>query len=365
MFEKIAKLKTKIAAKFKKSSRMALREQIAWAEHLAILLRAGISMGEALRLMIDVEKKERLREVTRRILEDVDHGVTLADSFRKRGDPRESGRLFIRCISIGEMSGLLPDMIAHACAQYRGEEEVRRKMLGAMIYPACIGMVTFGIAGFLVLYIFPKVMPLFMSMHVVLPLPTRMLLWSSTFLKEYGLILVLAAAAGGALFSWAMRRKPRFRRLVESALFKLPIVGGLSKVYAHVSVFGILSMLMRHGIPLSQALAEVSALSSFLSWKDGFSYAADETEKGKSLATSLPDFFSSETVGLIRLAERTGDLEHIFEHISKSSLAATDRIVATLTRLVEPALMLGMGLVVGSISLSIIMPIYEITNHLK
>lgn len=344
---------------------MTLREQIAWAEHLAILLRAGISMSEALQLMVDVEKKLRLRDITKRILADVTRGVSLADSLRVWGEAGSSGRLFIRCVSIGEMSGLLPDMLTHACTQYHGEEEVKHKIIGAMIYPACIGMVTFGIAGFLVLYIFPKVMPLFISMHVPLPLPTRVLLWSSTFLSRYGLWMVFVGVAGVAVFSWWMRKRPAFRRRMEMLLFRLPVIGAFSKIYAHVSVFGILSMLMKHGTSLSQALTEISALATFLSWRDGFSRAASEIEKGKSLAGSLPDFFSSETVGLIRLAEKTGELEHIFEYISKNALLATERAVNTLTRLIEPALMLGMGLVVGSISLSIIMPIYEVTNHLK
>ena len=329
-----------------------------------MLLRAGISISEALTLMADSSPQSRARIVNGAVLAHIMRGSTLSDAMVVDG---AFHRLLTRAVHIGEASGTLAPMLRNIANSFREQEKVKQQMIGAGIYPACIGLATLGVAAFLILCIFPKVMPLFMSMHIKLPLATRVLLEVSHAISAYwwqgGLMLV------GVSFGtvWLYRRHVFIQKMFENVLLKLPAVSSLLKQYACSQMFQIMATLMEHGGSTSLAIREAGETASFFAYRQACAVIASAVDRGQTCAKSMREFpklFSSDIAGLMSIAERSGETATACGYIAEISKGHVDRMLGLVSRLIEPVLMLLMGLIVGSIALSIIMPIYEITNQL-
>lgn len=345
--------------------KISLTIQITWAERLAMLLGSGIALSDALGLMQESARDERARSMNEKLLAGVTRGSALSSELQKIPGTH---LLLVRAVQIGELAGSLADMLRHVAASFRARERMRDKFIGAGMYPACIGCATLGIAGFLVLYIFPKVMPLFLGMHITLPLPTRMLLWLSHMVSGYWWLIlgILVLLAFGA---WYVRRYASVISFVEKIIFATPYVGGLFKEYITAQIFRVIALLLEHGATLPHALAESHQSITSPAYRRALLTSAEIVTDGGSFAQTLsaPQYrklFSSEVTGLLNIAERSGESAATCGHIARIADERLEQSLLLVSRLIEPVLMLGMGLVVGSIALSIIMPIYEITNQL-
>lgn len=349
----------------KKQVRLSVLEQIAWADRLSMLLRAGVSLSEGLTLMADSSPHARVRIANRSMLEYIMRGNSLSEAMTAGG--RSFHKLLVRSTHIGETSGTLAEMLRHVAESFRSQEKVKQQIISAGVYPACIGLATVGVAGFLIIFIFPKVMPLFLSMHIELPFATRMLLHISGAITGYwweGLLGIILAII---TLVWIYRRYISMRNAIEQVILRLPLAGSLSKQYACTQIFQIVAILIEHGASMPQSISEASEMTSFYSYSGACASIAVSLDKGQTCAKSMREFpvlFSSDIIGLMSIAERSGETASACEYIAEISRAHVETMLGLVSRLIEPILMLFMGLVVGSIALSIIMPIYEITNHL-
>jgi type IV pilus assembly protein PilC len=338
-------------------------EIIAWTERLSMLLRAGVSLSEALQLMSESSSRPRVADMNRRLFALVSRGGTLSIALEADSMPG----ILVHLVHIGEGSGALSETLGHAAAHFRSKEDMKQKVISAATYPILIGCATFSIAGFLVGFIFPKIMPLFISMKIVLPLPTRILLSVSRIVThEWGWLLLAALVIG--IGAPVMYRKSRtLRGRVEATMLRLPIVSSVMCEYISAHAFDIISMQLQHGCSLPQALIETARSIRTIRYEEGLIAAGESVSRGGAWSGVLRKLglFSFDAIGLISIAERTGELASACSFIAQNARQSIERTIATMSRLIEPVLMIGMGLIVGSIALSIIMPIYEITNQIN
>lgn len=337
-------------------------QQIAFARRLSAFLSAGVPIVEALSLLREDARSGTY--VLDTLITDVTEGRTLSSGFRRF--PHALSSLSISLVEVGEQSGNLPDSLRHMAQTLERQQTLARKLMGALAYPAVIVSATLGISSFLVLYALPKIVPLFRGFGTELPFATRALIAIADFGAAYGLACIaLATACGGTAI--ALLRRPRIRERFDRTLLALPLFGPLLRSYALAQASRTLNVLLDAGVSVVRALEFAGAASGNRAYAAALAASASAVLGGTPLASALrehPRCFPRAYVQMVGTGERTGSLPGtlgILEAQHEEEFAGAS---ARLTALVEPALMIVMGCMVGFIALAIITPVYQITQDL-
>lgn len=345
---------------------MNKKSQVQFVHRCAVLLESGISLSEALSVIIGMEKSKKNLASLAIIRENVEKGVPLSKSIvasRSKFNPA-----LLSIISFGENSGLLAVSMRQGLLMIEKGNQIQKKLIGALIYPSFIALATVGMTLFLVMYIFPKIIPLFSSMNITLPLLTRLVRGLYEYLIQYGGWTTFGIVIFLTFFVFLFKKNQKFHTHAELYLLKVPFVGQVFKKY-FMSVFcRSISTLLECGQTLPTILDQTAASSSFLIYRRVWRIAEKEVTRGMSLSTSLrsqTNLFPSLVPDMFSIGERTGSLASMSQHVSRIYEEELEDYVKQLSTSIEPILMILMGLIVGSVALSIILPIYEITNHLS
>ncbi len=235
------------------------------------------------------------------------------------------------------------------------------------MYPAFITLATFGITIFLMVYLFPKLMPVFLSVHMNLPLSTRIVIAISAFLGHWGLLLFAAIVAVIITIALLTKHNKQCRMVFDAYLLKIPIVGTLIQYYNLANFSRTTGLLLGGGITLSSALAINSEISANAIYKEHFKAMSQSVNRGEKISTYLekhPKVFSEVLYQMIAVGERSGNLQATFLYLSDFYEHEVDDFTKGFSSLIEPVLMVCMGFFVGLIAISIITPIYDITQSL-
>jgi type IV pilus assembly protein PilC len=345
--------------------RITLREQALLIQRLASLLGAGIPLLEALRMMQRQARRRDLAKVLESVTADVENGQPLATSLGQfRG---VFGELVVSVIAIGERSGTLDVCLARLALELRKKQAFRRKMIGAAVYPAFIVVTTLGIALLLVAYVFPKILPMFQSLDFELPWTTRALMGLSGFLIRRWPWLAFGLAAVGAAVAWALRQ-PKGRAWADRATLAVPVLGGLVRRSAVSSACRVVGLLLRSGVPINEAHRIAARAIGHSGYRQALLDMAAKLDLGEPLHAQVerrPKLFPPEVAELVAVGERTGNLCESLENLARLYEEEFDDLTRDLTTVFEPVLLAGMGVVVGFVAISIITPIYAITQHLN
>jgi type II secretory pathway component PulF len=225
---------------------------------------------------------------------------------------------------------------------------------------------TIGITTLLVLYIFPKILPVFLSLKTELPLSTRLLMGLSTFLSTYGWLVVIAIIGCLILFAFGLTRDS-FRLRVDTFILRIPLFGSLSLYYNLANICRTLGVLLKSDVRIVQAIDIASLSCSNRAYRKALDLCVNGVIAGQPLSTQLqqnPAFFPPLVTQMIRVGETTGGLSHSLLYLSDMYEEEIQTWTKNLTIILEPLLMLTMGLLVGFIAVSIITPIYGITAQL-
>jgi type IV pilus assembly protein PilC len=349
------------------STKFSVGEQIRLSRRLSALLGAGIGIVEACSF---IERSIRTKNTKKKlivshIIEHITHGGLCSEAF---GASRAFDEALVHMVAIGEKSGSLKTAFTHAATLLEKREALSRKLYGALIYPGFIACATTGIAGFLVVYIFPKIIPLVTGMNIPLPLLTRILIVvSRTLIYHWVFLLLLFGLASIALYvAWKYSRL--FRRTFRAITMRLPVFGGLMHGHVIVQIFRPLGLLLTHGEHIPNALVSISGAIRNEEYAKELHVIAGHVTNGGSFSGYISranSLFPALVVDFIETGERTGGIAGACGHIADLYESDLDESVKHLSVIIEPALMLCMGVVVGGIALSIVLPIYEITSHLS
>lgn len=234
------------------------------------------------------------------------------------------------------------------------------------MYPAIVLLATIAISVFLLVYIFPKIMPIFLSLKNELPVSTRLLIALSDWLARYGLVLIGTIVAFVFLFP-VVHQVPAVRRTIDSVVLRLPIFGRLCQYYHVATVSRTLGLLLQNNVRIDEALQIVAQSTENMVYKSALHSAEVQVVTGKTLASSYrayPYLWPALVIQMVQAGESTGNLASTCEYLSELYEGDIREWTKTMTVLLEPLLMLFMGVCVGFIAISIITPIYGITAQL-
>ena len=355
-----------VVRNFLLSERMPLKERISFIKRLSFLVRAGIPIIESLNIIRAQSHSPRKIALYNGIIDDIANGQYLSTSLSKHH------KLFddfsVHLIRLGETSGTLNQSLEYLVTELEKKSALKRKVVSALIYPLFITITTIGISALLTLYIFPKIVPIFVSLHARLPITTQVLMAVSEYLRVWGLLTLLIICI--LLLAYLIGRKtnPYIRRTSDSLLLCLPVVGTMFKNYHLANLMRTLGIMLKSGIPMGGAIGAVRNATTNRIYHTALSSIAENINSGEPLSrgfSAYPRLFPEISVQLIMVGEKTGNLSHSLLYLSELYESEVDDSTRNLSSTIEPFLMLFMGLIVGLIAVSIITPIYEITQHLQ
>jgi len=344
--------------------RFPAREQVVFAKRLGMILRSGLPLREGLAIVGGEHTSRSAAYIFARILSDVSRGRTLSSSLASLSPV--FGSFAVHIVRVGETSGMLHQNLEHLSRELKKKEALKKKVLGALVYPAVIVLATIGISLGLTIYIFPKIIPIFQSFKQSLPLSTRVLIAVSGFLVRDGVFVLAAVVAAAAGFFFLLRFEPA-RRALERVLLRLPIFGALSRSYQLANITRTIGVLLQGDMRIVEALEIVAQTSHSGMYRDALRHIAAQAAQGQRLSRGMranPRLFPPLCAQMVSAGEETGSLAASLLYLSDMYEEDINDLTRNLTTLLEPMLMIVMGLIVGFIAISIITPIYGITQNL-
>ena len=333
------------------------------AKRLAFLVQAGVPVVECIE-MVGAQSRGAPRRLLTGVARDVARGSSLYASFR--GQRGLFGNFGLNLIRIGEASGTLGQNLLYVSDELRKRHALKRKIMGALGYPLLIAFTTLALTSMLTVFIFPKIMPVFIGLHVDLPLTTRVLLAVSNYLRAWGVVTLAAALLCIGLFILVRRQSARVRYVGDAAILKLPLVGRLMRTYYAATFCRTSALMLGSGMPLVEALALGAETAGNRVYARAYAQAARRTAQGEKLSLSLSRgaLFPETLTHLVAVGEVSGNLAATLAYLAELYEGEVDELAKNFSSSLEPALMITMGLIVGLVAVSIITPIYDITQHL-
>jgi type IV pilus assembly protein PilC len=347
------------------SPRLSVQEQTFFIKRLSFLIRAGVPMLDSLQMLRGQTPSRRHVQMMNVVIDDVTNGQSLSRSLGKF--PQSFGDFVINIIRIGEVSGILSQNLEHLAEELKKRQMLRRKMVGAFMYPIVISIATLGITGMIIGYIFPKILPIFAAMRVDLPLSTRVVISVSDTLQSHGLTIVLLLVFTGTCFSVLLRMHRFSRTIAHAVLLRMPVIGGAVRAYHLANITRTLGLLLQSGILLGSALEIVSDTTENMVYKHALKDIGERVDRGDRISFSLAQhhaIFPALMTQLVGVGERTGSLSESLVYLSELYEHEVDEVAKDLSGLLEPMLMVIMGILVGFLAISVISPMYAITQHI-
>src|SRR5574338_386481 len=328
---------------------------------LAVLVGAGIPLVEALTALVDQVEHERLKRVLGDVKQRINEGAALADALAVH--PRVFSTLYVNMIRAGEHSGALEVVLVRLADFTESQARLRSKILGTMTYPAAMVAIGSVILGILFSVVIPKITKIFEDTKAALPWNTRALIAASTFVHDYW--WALAAAAGLAIwgfFRW--RRTPAGRARWDRAVLRFWIFGPLIRQIAIGRFARTLSTLLKSGVPLLTAMDIVKNIVGNTRLAEVIEQAREAIKEGESIAAPLKRSgeFPPLVHHMVSVGERSGALEEMLGNVADAYEDQVETTVSALTSLLEPLMIVAMGVVVAFIVSSVLLPILQINN---
>jgi len=331
---------------------------------LAILLGAGITLVASLDALITQVPNPLLKKILAQTKESVNQGNSLAASLGQH--PKVFSEIYVNMVRAGEESGSL-DLVLHRLAELTEHQQaLKGRLKAALAYPVFMLFIGILVLFFLVAFIVPNITKIFDEMHQILPLPTLILIAVSHFLKSFWWLV--AGGCGCALFLITkFIRTPRGRRLWDRVKLGAPLIGSLNSKSAMARFSRTLASLLQNGVPLLSALGIVRNIVNNTRITEAIDDAIDDIQSGRGLAASLSKSrcFPPITIQMISAGEQSGEMEAMLNRIADVFEGEVETQTLAMTSLMEPIMILGMGLTVGFIVISILLPIFEMNQMIR
>jgi len=335
---------------------------VAFTQQFASLLEAGLPLDRALRVLQDVAPTPRLAAISSDLLQAVQGGSALSEALA-RHEPRPFSRLYVSLVRAGERAGALDSTLGRLARLLEEAKEFRDAVNSAMIYPALLSLSGLATVLFLMGFVLPRFGTIFKDMGHAIPLPAQVLLSASAWVQQYWWVLALGALATVLIGRLALS-SPGGRAWLDRLALRLPVLGPVV-LTADVARFArVLGTLLRSGVPIVAALAAVGETLSNSVLVDAMRRLADDVKRGAGLAGPIGqlNLFPPLAVQAVRIGEETGRLDELLLKIADTYEAEVRRRVKRVIALLEPAIILVMGLVVGAIVVAMLLAIFSLTE---
>jgi type IV pilus assembly protein PilC len=328
---------------------------------LRTLLRAGMPLAQSLELLADQQRDPHFHALLEKIHQQVTTGVALSDAFLSLGDTFP--RLYANSLRAGERSGELESVIGRYVEYQRLVDEIRRKIIGALTYPAVLVFLSVCLVVLLVTFVIPKFSDFYLQFSGQLPLPTRIVLGTAQTVRNNWVLIgvgIVVVLSGFRLWTSTSRG----RRLADRITLTLPILGRLSHLFSLSQFTRSLAVLLRGGIPMVPAVETASTSVKNVYIAELFLGCVREVQEGRALSEALTDTGQAPDMALamMRVGESTGALPEMLEHTSGFLDQEIDFFLNRLVTLFEPAVLVVMGIIVAGLLLAVYYPLLKLVS---
>jgi len=340
------------------------RELIVFSRQLATLIESGITILSGLQMLAEETASKSLRRALERIIEDVQEGETFSNALRKQSHIFPP--IYSRMMEIGERMGNMETVLRQVATYMEKREALTRKLRGAMAYPAFIISLAIGVVFLMITFTLPSLMGLFREFHVELPLATRILIAVTNFTSAYqrqliiGVILVVAALA-------LYLKTPIGQRQKDILLLKIPVISTINIQSNMAQLCHTMSILLRAGLPVAEIMNLLVETMGNVILREALERVRMEMLQGHGLSQPLRQekVFPGLLAQMVRVGEETGTLDSNLETLAKFYEEEADRRINALTSMMEPALILFIGGIVGFLAVSVILPMYTMIGAMR
>ena len=337
---------------------------VIYCRQYATLIRAGVSVVEATRILGEQTKSKPLKRALMQVEEDIRSGTSFSDAAGKH--PKVFPVLFVNMMRAGEATGSIDDTLDRLAGTIEKQYKIKKKIQSALTYPAILGGLTLGVGMFLMVFIVPTFMATFKDMDLEMPLLTVIVVGISEWLIEFWYIVILALVLTIVGFNYFYKNNKDFHYMVNVALLRMPVFGQLLQKDAIARMTRTLSTLFSSSVPILQALTIAEKVAGNPVIGRVVLEARDNLEKGGTLSEPLEKswLFPPLVTQMTAIGEKTGSLDYMLEKVADFYEDEVDRSVDTLKSLVEPLMILVLALVVGVIVAAIFLPMFELYENM-
>ncbi len=341
--------------------RVALADLVVFTRQLATMIDAGLAMVQSLQALAEQTTSKVMRDVIKDVCARVESGDSFSEALQKH--PRAFNRLYVCMVAAGEKGGLLAEILARLATYLENTARLRKKVRSAMMYPIVVTVVAILITIFLLVKVVPVFGEIFSSFDAKLPGPTLFLIQVSEVVKRY--ILLLLIGGGGLVYSWLyfIKSKPG-RQFWDSQRIRLPIFGSIAHKICLARFTRTLASLIRSGVPILEVLQIVSQTVGNVVMEKAIKESAVDIQEGEGISTALGKHpvFPSMIIRMVTAGEQTGKIDNMLERVSDFLDDEIETTLSGLTALVEPLLIVFLGVVVGGMVICMFLPIFKMAE---
>jgi type IV pilus assembly protein PilC len=344
--------------------RVSVIDKMLFTRHLGVMLKAGLPFSRSIAVLSEQTNNLYFAEILQSVQEDIQKGNSLADSLAKY--PKVFDNLFVSMIRVGEIGGNLEEVLNILYIQLKKEHELVSRIKGAMMYPAVIIFAMVVIGTLMMIYVVPSLLNIFVEMEVELPLSTKIIVFVSNTLQDYGIFVFLGFAILLGSFFWCIKT-PKGKKSFDYFLLRLPTISGIIAKVNMARFSRTLSSMIASGIPIVEALKIISKTLGNTYYRESVEDACQYVQKGIELSEVIgkhDKLYHPLMMHMIEVGEETGTLEDTLKQIAEFYEEEIEQITANLSSIIEPILMLVIGGAVGFFAISMIQPMYGIMGHM-
>ena len=334
-----------------------------FSRQLATLISSGVPLVQGLSILEEQIESPQFKKVIKSLRTDIESGISISEAMKKH--PDVFSELYIGMVHAGEIGGILDQVLDRLASYLEASEELKSKIKGAMTYPILVTLVAVGAATIMLTVVVPRFAAMFADMGAKLPTPTLILIKVSNFIKKYILFFVAGAVAFYVVFRKIYKSVPSVRLKVDTQLLRLPVIGDVVKKTAIAKFTRTLGTLVKSGVPILQAMETVAKTAGNKLIEKSILEAKDSVREGERIAEPLKkklDVFPPMVVQMISVGEETGQLDTMLFKIADFYDREVSNAVEALTGMIEPLIIVFLGLVVGGMVVAMYLPMFEISS---
>lgn len=350
--------------KRKRMGKIAMRDIVIFTRQFSTMINSGLPLVQALDILAQQSENPALRDVTRQVVFDVESGHTVADALRKH--PKAFTELYVNMVAAGEAGGILDTILLRLAVFMEKNDALVRKVKGAMIYPAVIMTVAGAAIAILLIFVIPVFQKMFSSVNVALPLPTRIVIALSAFLKGYWW-----AVLGGLGLGGYMGRKyyatPDGKLVIDRLALQAPVLGDVLRKSAVSRFTRTLGTLIGSGVSILDGLEITAKTAGNRVIQDAIMESRASIAGGETISAPLKksQVFPPMVISMISVGEQTGGLDEMLSKIADFYDEEVDAAVSNLLALMEPVMIVFLGVVVGGMVVAMYLPIFDMVNAVQ
>src|SRR5215212_6811423 len=352
------------ANKKKSGGKISMRDIVIFTRQFSTMINAGLPLVQALDILAKQSENKALKDVTRAVVFDVESGHTVADAFRKH--PRAFSDLYVNMVAAGEAGGILDTILIRLATFLEKSDALIRKVKGAMVYPAVIMSVAVIAVSVLLIFVIPTFQSMFASVNLELPLPTRVVIGLSQLLIGYWWVGVLAAGLG--IFGLKRYYATAPGRLqIDSMMLKAPVLGDILRKSAVSRFTRTLGTLISSGVSILDGLEITAKTAGNQVIHNAVMESRQSIAGGETIAAPLEKskVFPPMVISMIAVGEQTGGLDEMLSKIADFYDEEVDVAVSALLSLMEPIMIVVLGVIVGGMVVAMYLPIFDMMNAVQ